>query len=40
MNNLISDGKIIDKTNQNKDFYWINLDLVDITPESTLNFFS
>ena len=37
MNSLISDGKIVDKSNRNKDSYRINLDLVDITNESTLN---
>ena len=38
MNSLISDGKVINKSNRNKDSYWINLDLADITTESTLNF--
>ena len=38
MNNLISDGKTINKSNRNKDPYWINLGLVDITTESALNF--
>ena len=38
MNSLISDGKVINKSNQNKSFYWINLDLVDITSKSNLNF--
>ena len=34
MNNLISDGKVINKSNQNKVSYEINLNL-DITTEST-----
>ena len=38
MNNRISDGKVIIKSNRKKDSYWINLDLIDITAESTLNF--
>ena len=38
MNSLISDGKVINKSNQNKDSCWINLGLVDIMAESTLNF--
>lgn len=33
---LISDGKAVNKSNQNKDSYWINMDL--FTTESTLNF--
>ena len=39
MNSLISDGKVINRSNRNKYSYWINLDLVDITTASTLNFF-
>ena len=38
MNNLISVGKAINKSNLNKDPYWINLGLVDITTEFALNF--
>ena len=37
MNSLISDGKVVNKSKWNKDSYWINRDLVDITNESTLN---
>ena len=37
MNSLISDGKMVNKSNRNKDSYWLNLDLTDITNESTLN---
>ena len=37
INSLLSDGKVVNKSNRNKDFYWINLDLVGITNESTLN---
>ena len=37
MNSLISDGKVVNKSNGNKDSYWINLNLVDITNESALN---
>ena len=36
-NSLISNGKVVNRSNQNKGSYWINLDLVDITNESTLN---
>ena len=39
MNSLISDGKVINRSNRNKYSYWINLDLVDITTASTLTFF-
>ena len=35
MNSLISDGKVVNKSNRNKDSYWINRDLVYITNEST-----
>ena len=38
MNNLMSDGKVINKTNHNKNSYPINLDLINIATESTLNF--
>ena len=34
---LISDGKVMNNMNQNKDIYWIDLELVNITVESTLN---
>ena len=37
MNRPISAGKVVNKSNRNKDSYWINLDLVDVTNESTLN---
>ena len=37
MNSLISGGKVVNKLNQNKESYSINLDLVDITNVSTLN---
>ena len=37
MNSLISDGKMVNKSNRNKDSCWLNLDLTDITNESTLN---
>ena len=37
MNSLISDGKVVNKSNRNKGFYWLNLDLVYIKNESTLN---
>ena len=37
MNSLISGGKVVNKSNQNKESYSINLDLVDITNVSTLN---
>ena len=37
MNSLISDGKVVNKSNGNKDSYWINLNWVDITNESALN---
>ena len=37
MNSLIFDGKVGNKSNRNKNSYWINLDLVDITNESNLN---
>ena len=37
MNSPIFDGKIVYKMNQNKDSYSLDLDLVDITNESTLN---
>ena len=37
MNSLNSDGKVVNKSNRNKDSYWINLNLVDITNESALN---
>ena len=37
MNSLISDGEVANNSNRNKDSYGINLDLVDITNESTLN---
>ena len=37
MNSLISDDKVVNKSNGNKDSYWINLNLVDITNESALN---
>ena len=37
MNSLISDGTVVNKSNRNRDSYWINLDLVDITNESTFN---
>ena len=30
--------KIISKTNEDKESYWINLDLLHITAESSLNF--
>ena len=33
INSLISDGKVVNKSNRNKGFYWLNLDLVDITNE-------
>ena len=36
-NSLISDGEVANESNRNKDSYGINLDLVDITNESTLN---
>ena len=37
LNSPISDGKVVNKLTRNNDSYWINLDLVDITNESTLN---
>ena len=37
INSLISDGKVVYKLNRNKESYWINLDLVNITNVSTLN---
>ena len=37
MNSHISDGKVVNKSNRNKDSYWINRDLVDIINKSTLN---
>ena len=37
MNSLISDDKVGNKSNRNKNSYWINLDLADIINESTLN---
>ena len=37
MNSLISNGKTVNKSNRNKDSYWLNLDLIDIINESTLN---
>ena len=37
MNSLIFDGKVVNKSNRNKDSYWIYLDLVDITNRSTMN---
>ena len=37
MNSLISDGKIVNKSNRNKDSHSLNLDLADITNESILN---
>ena len=37
INRPISAGKVVNKSNRNKDSYWINLDLVDVTNESTLN---
>ena len=37
MNSLVSDGKVVNKLNRNKNSYYINRDLVDITSESTLN---
>ena len=37
MNSLISDGKVVNKSNRNKESYWISLDLVHITNVSTLN---
>ena len=39
INSLIFDDKVINKLNQNKDSYWINQDLVDITNISTLNLY-
>ena len=39
MNSLISNGKVVNKLNRKKDSYWINLELVNITDESTLNLF-
>ena len=38
MNSLISDGKVINKSNRNKDSYWIKVDLADITTKSNLHF--
>ena len=37
MNSLISDGNVVNKSNGNKDSYWLNLDLIDITNECNLN---
>ena len=37
LNSPISDDKVVNKLTRNNDSYWINLDLVDITNESTLN---
>ena len=39
INSVISDGKVINKLNRNKDSHWINVELVDITADSTLNIF-
>ena len=36
MNKLISNDKIVNRSYRNKDSYWANQDLVDITNESTL----
>ena len=38
MNNLMSDGKVINKTNHSKDSCLINLDLINTVTESGLNF--
>ena len=37
INSLISSGKVVNRSNRNKDSYWINLDLAGTTNESTLN---
>ena len=38
INNLISNGKIVNKKTRNKDSYWRNLDFSDITAESAFDF--
>ena len=37
MNSIISDGRVLNKLNPNKDSYCLILDLANITNESTLN---
>ena len=36
MDSLISDGKVVNKSNRNQDTYWLDLDSVDITNETCL----